>query len=136
MGCDRPGSASASLRAMRSVPSVLVRVTPSASRAKAAAQLAVSCAIPRRESGSLSARSSSASRIASGRRRLAAAGVADRLLAILVCPAGAVGNHIAVVRDEEVADDRLSACSWPGVGSMSPARRSWPSPRLLLVASA
>ena len=30
----------------------------------------------------------------------------------------------------------LSACSWPGVGSMSPARRSWPSPRLLLVASA
>ena len=30
----------------------------------------------------------------------------------------------------------LSACSWPGVGSISPARRSWPSPRLLLVASA
>ena len=30
----------------------------------------------------------------------------------------------------------LSACSWPGVGSMSPARRSCPSPRLLLVASA
>ena len=30
----------------------------------------------------------------------------------------------------------LSAWSWPGVGSMSPARRSCPRPRLLLVASA
>jgi hypothetical protein len=68
VGCDPPGSASASLRAVRSVPSVLVRVTPSGSSANAEAQLAVSCAIPRRGSGSPSARSSSASRIGSAWR--------------------------------------------------------------------
>ena len=36
---------------------------------------------------------------------LVAAGVADRLLALVVGPAGAVGDQVAVVADEQVADD-------------------------------
>jgi len=65
-----------------------------------------------------------------------AAGVTDWLLAFLVCPACTVGDDVAVVVGEEVADDRFERVELAGVGSMSPARRSWPSPRLLLVASA
>jgi hypothetical protein len=41
-----PGSASLSLRTIRSVPSAFVRVTPSQSRTNAAAQRATSCAMP------------------------------------------------------------------------------------------
>ena len=36
---------------------------------------------------------------------LVAAGVADGLLALGVGPAGAVGDQLAVVADEQVADD-------------------------------
>ena len=38
---------------------------------------------------------------------LVAAGVADGLLAVGVGPAGAVGDHLAVVAGEQVADDRF-----------------------------
>ena len=37
--------------------------------------------------------------------RLVAAGVADGLLALGVGPAGAVGDQLAVVADEQAADD-------------------------------
>ncbi len=60
-----PGSASRSLRAMRSEPSALVRVTPAGSSTNAAPNRAVSWAMPRSGSGSSSARRSSASAIAS-----------------------------------------------------------------------
>ena len=36
-----------------------------------------------------------------------AAGVADELLAVVVGPAGAVGDHVRMVVGEQVADDRL-----------------------------
>ena len=36
-----------------------------------------------------------------------AAGVADGLLALAVAPAGAVGDQLALVAGEQVADDRL-----------------------------
>ena len=101
------------------------------------AQRAASWAMPRSGSGSASARSSSASTIASMLARLVAAGVADGLLALGVGPAGAVGDQLAVVADEQVADDlpeRVRAGR--RVGSISPARMSCPSPRLLRVASA
>jgi hypothetical protein len=52
------------------------------------------------------------------------AGVADRLLALLVCPAGAVGDGVAVVVGEKVADDRFERVQLAGRGSMSPARKS------------
>jgi hypothetical protein len=42
-----------------------------------------------------------------GLARLVAVGVADRLLAVLVGPAGAVGDHVGVVVGEQVADDRF-----------------------------
>jgi hypothetical protein len=45
-----------------------------------------------------------------------AAGVADWLLAVLVRPAGAVGDHVAVVAGEEVADDRLDRVQLAGGG--------------------
>ena len=60
---------------------------------------------------------------------LVAAGVADGLLAFLVGPAGAVGDHIAVVSASRWQTICLRACSWPAVGSISPARMSCPSPR-------
>ena len=63
-----PGSASRSLRAIRSEPSALVRVTPAGSSTNAAPSRAVSWAMPRSGSGSASARSSSASMIASSWR--------------------------------------------------------------------
>ena len=96
-GSSPPGSASSSLRLMRSLPSTLVRVTPSGSSTNAAAQRATSAAIPRSGSGSASARSSSASTIASTGLRLVAAALADGALALGVGPAGAVGDHVAVV---------------------------------------
>ena len=83
-----PGSASRSLRSIRSEPSALVRATPAGSSTNAAAHRAASWAIPRRGSGSASARWSSASTIAS-------AGVGDGLLAFGVGPAGAVGDQLA-----------------------------------------
>ena len=61
--------------------------------------------MPRSGSGSASARSSSASTIASSVAGLVAAGVADGLLAFGVGPAGAVGDQLAVVADEQAADD-------------------------------
>ena len=39
--------------------------------------------------------------------RFVAAGVADGLLAFAVGPAGAVGDQLAVVAGEQLADDRL-----------------------------
>ena len=47
---------------------------------------------------------------------LVAAGVADRLLALLVGPAGAEGDHVAVVGGEQVADDRLERLKLAGRG--------------------
>jgi hypothetical protein len=46
-----------------------------------------------------------------------AAGVADRLLAFGVGPAGAVGEQLAVVPDEQSADD-LGECAELGVGGV------------------
>ena len=87
---------------MRSDPSALVRVTPAGSSTNAAAHRAVSWAMP-------------AQRVGVGERafelgvddrvdvaRLVAAGVADGLLAFGVGPAGAVGDQLAVVADEQV----------------------------------
>ena len=62
------GRASRNLRATRSDPSVLMRVTPSGSSVNPAPSREVSCVIPRSGSGSSSARWSSASTIASGWR--------------------------------------------------------------------
>ena len=49
--------------------------------------------------------------------RLQAPGVPDRLLAFLVCPAGAVGDDLAVVLCEQVTADRLQRAELtvPGV---------------------
>jgi hypothetical protein len=55
-----------------------------------------------------------------GLPRLAAAGIADRLLAVLVCPAGAVGDHVPVVAGEEVADDRFERVQLAGCGVHEP----------------
>ena len=49
-----------------------------------------------------------------------AAGVADWLLAVLVGPAGAVGDHVAVVLGEEVADDRFERVQLAGGGVDEP----------------
>ena len=49
-----------------------------------------------------------------------AAGVADRLLAFVVGPAGAVGDHVAVVAGEEVADDRFERVQLAGGGVHEP----------------
>ena len=49
-----------------------------------------------------------------------AAGVADGLLAFLVGPAGAVGDHVAVVVGEEVADDLLERVQLAGGGVDQP----------------
>ena len=49
-----------------------------------------------------------------------AAGVADWLLAVLVGPAGAVGDHVAVVLGEEVADDRFERVELAGCGVEEP----------------
>ena len=91
---------------MLSVPSALVRVAPAESGAEAAAQRAVSWAMPRSGSGSASVRSSSASTIASTWRavswRLASP---TGLLAPGVGPAGGVGDQLAVVADEPAAAD-------------------------------
>jgi hypothetical protein len=43
-----------------------------------------------------------------------AAGVTDGLLAVLVGPAGAVGDHVWAVVGEEVADDRLEGVQLSG----------------------
>ena len=48
------------------------------------------------------------------------AGVADGLLAVLVGPAGAVGDHVAVVGGEQVADERLERVQL-GVGGVDQA---------------
>ena len=105
---------------MRSLPSTLVRVTPSGSSTNAAAQRATSAAMPRSGSGSASARSSSASTIASIGHRLVAAGLADGALAFGVGPAGAVGDHVAVVAGEQVADDRAQRVELGGGGVDQP----------------
>jgi hypothetical protein len=49
-----------------------------------------------------------------------AAGVADRLLAVLVCPACAVGDDVAVVMGEEMADDRFERVKLAGGGVREP----------------
>ena len=49
-----------------------------------------------------------------------AAGVADRLLAFLVGPAGAVGDYVAAVVGEEVADDRFERVQLAGGGVHEP----------------
>ena len=49
-----------------------------------------------------------------------AAGVADWLLAVLVGPAGAVGDDVAVVVGEEVADDRFERVQLAGCGVHEP----------------
>ena len=93
-----------------------MRVTPSGSSANAAAQLAVSSAIPRTGSGSLKCTLEFSVEDRVGLARFTAAGVADLLLAVLVCPAGAVGDHVAVVPREEVADDRFERVPLAGCG--------------------
>ena len=60
--------------------------------------------------------------------RFAAAGVADGLLAFGVGPAGAVGDHVTVVGARGAGRrSRRAPCSWSVVGSVRPARMSWPS---------
>jgi hypothetical protein len=54
---------------------------------------------------------------------LMAAGVANGLLALGVGPAGAVGDQLAVVADEQVADDLLERLELAVAGVISPARR-------------
>ena len=51
-----------------------------------------------------------------------ASGVADGLLAVAVAPAGAVGDHLPVVRGDQVADDRLE-CVQLTVGRVGAAWR-------------
>ena len=104
---------------MRSVPSALVRVTPSGSSTNAEAQLAVSCAMPRSGSGS-QARAQFGVEDGVDLSGFVAAGVADWLLALLVGPAGAVGDHVAVVPGEEVADDRFERVQLAGGGVHEP----------------
>ena len=55
-----------------------------------------------------------------GLARLVAAGVADGLLAFAVAPAGAVGDQLALVAGEQVADDRLERLQL-GVGGVDQA---------------
>ena len=87
--------------------------------------------MPRSGSGSASARSSSAATIASigaargGRCRRRAAGVRGR--SSRRRRRSRRGSR-AASRWQTIA---RSASSWSGVGSIRPARRSWPSPRLL-----
>jgi hypothetical protein len=50
--------------------------------------------------------------------RIVPAGLADRALALGVGPAGAVGDHVAVVARQEVADDRAQRVE-PGAGEGS-----------------
>ena len=83
----------------------MVRVTPAGSSTNAAAHRAVSWAIPRSGSGSASARCELGVDDRVGLARLVPAGVADRALAFGVGPAGAVGDQLAVVADEQLADD-------------------------------
>jgi hypothetical protein len=65
-----------------------------------------------------------------------AAGVADGLLALGVGPAGAVGDQLAIVPDQQPADDPGERAEL-GVGGVDQAGSDVvPSPRLLLVASA
>ncbi|HYB25297.1 MAG TPA: hypothetical protein VEF89_01645, partial [Solirubrobacteraceae bacterium] len=52
-----------------------------------------------------------------------AAGIADWLLAVLVGPAGAVGDDVAVVVGEEVADDRLKCVELAGGGVDEPGAK-------------
>jgi hypothetical protein len=49
-----------------------------------------------------------------------AAGVADLLLTLVVGPACAVGDHVAVVAGEQVADDRLERVQLAGGGVHQP----------------
>ena len=51
---------------------------------------------------------------------LVAGGVADGLLALLIGPAGAVGDDVAVVLGEQVADDRLERLQLAGGGLDEP----------------
>ena len=101
---------------MRSVPSVLVRVMPSGSSANAAAQLAVSWAIAAERVGVLERALEFGVEDGVELSGFVAAGVADWLLAVLVGPAGAVGDHVAVVAGEEVADDRFERVQLAGGG--------------------
>ena len=66
---------------------------------------------------------------------LMAPGVADGLLAFGVGPAGAVGDQLAVLADEQAADDLPERLQLSLGGLSSPARMSCPRPRLLRVAS-
>ena len=85
----------------------MVRVTPSGSSTKAALQRATSPAIARSGSGSCERALELGVGDRVGLARLVAAGVADGLLAFAVAPAGAVGDQLALVAGEQVADDRL-----------------------------
>ena len=122
----------ASLRLMRSLPSTLVRVTPSGSSTNAAAQRATSAAMPRSGSGSCERAlefgvDDRVDRPAArgGRSRRRGAGVRGR--SSRRRRRSRRGSR-AASRWQTIA---RSASSWAGVGSIRPARRSWPRPRLV-----
>ena len=105
---------------MRSVPSVLVRVMPSGSSANAAAQLAVKSGDAAERVGVLERALEFGVEDGVDLSGLVPAGVADRLLAVLVGPAGAVGDDVAVVVGEQVADDRFERVQLAGGGVHQP----------------
>ena len=76
--------------------------------------------MPRSGSGSSSARCELGVEDGVDLSGFVAAGVADRLLAFLVCPACAVGDDVAVVVGEEVADDRFERVQLAGGGVHQP----------------
>ena len=82
---------------MRSVPSTLVRVTPSGSSTNAAAQRATRCGDAAQRVGVVERALELGVDDRVDLPRLVAAGLADGLLAFGVGPAGAVGDHVAVV---------------------------------------
>jgi hypothetical protein len=83
------------LRAIRSVPSVFVRVMPSGSRRNAAAQRG-ELRDPAQRVGVVERVLEFGVEDGVGVAGLVSAGVADGLLALLVGPAGAEGDHVAV----------------------------------------
>ena len=86
--------------------------------------------MPRSGSGSSSARCELGVEDGVGLAGFVAAGVADWLLAVLVGPAGAVGDDVAVVVGEEVADDRFERVELAGGGVDEPGAEVVPEPEV------
>ena len=101
---------------MRSLPSALVRVTPSGSSTNAAAPAGDELGDAAQRVGVVERALEFGVDDRVDLARLVAAGVADGLLAFGVGPAGAVGDHVAVVAGEQVADDRAQRVELGGGG--------------------